>query len=85
MIEFRWNAWNLDHATAHGVSTAEAVRVILNAARPYPRKHDGGKWIVKGRGNSGRMVQVIFVYDDDERQIVYVIHAMPVHGHRRKR
>ncbi len=86
MVDFRWNDWNLEHATGHGVSVAESEHVVRNAGRPYPRRHDAGKWIVKGRGDSGRRVQVVFVYDDDDaRDVVYVIHAMPVRGHRRSR
>ena len=59
---------------------------MLNATLPYPKKHDAGKWIVIGRGGSSRPVEVIFVYDDDARDSVYVIHAMPTAGHKgRKR
>ena len=86
MIDFRWNDWNVENATKHGVTPEEAERVVLNASRPYPKKHDAGKWIVIGRGNSGRPVEVIFVYDDDDaRDLVYILHAMPTAGHRRRK
>ena len=78
-MEFRWNESNLDHATKHGVTTDEAEHVVRFASRPYPRRHKKGTWIVVGRGNSNRWVQVIFVYDDeDTRETVYIIHAMPL-------
>ena len=35
-MEFRWNDWNLDHATRHGVSTEESEWVAENARRPWP-------------------------------------------------
>ena len=85
-IEFRWNEWNLENATKRGVSIAEAERLVLNAVRPYPKKHDAGKWLVVGRGNSDRPIEIVFVYDDDRtRDIVYILHAMPTAGHRNRR
>ncbi len=84
--DFRWNAWNLDNALKHGVTVEEAERVVRNASRPYPRKHDAGKWIVIGPGNSDRGVEVIFVYDDDDaRDTAYILHAMPTRGHRSRK
>ena len=29
--EFRWNAWNLDHATRHGCTIPEIESVVLRA------------------------------------------------------
>ncbi len=76
----------MEHATKHGVATEEAERVVRDASRPYPRRHDRGNWIVIGRGAGGRMVEVIFVYgDDDTRDTVYVPHAMPTRGHRSRK
>jgi hypothetical protein len=85
LADFRWNAWNLDHATQHGVTTAEAEHVVRFARRPYPRPHKDGTWIVVGPGDSNRTVQVIFVYDDKARESVYIIHAMPLARGRRNR
>jgi uncharacterized DUF497 family protein len=82
--DLRWNAWNLENATKHGVSVEEAEHVVRNAGRPYPGRHDAGMWLVVGRGDHGRMVEVIFVYDD-ARDTVYIIHAMPTRGNRRRR
>jgi uncharacterized DUF497 family protein len=73
---FRWNEWNLDHATRHGVTVAEIESVVLNARSPYPQKIGDGKKLVIGRGNGGRFIQVIYVTDADGT--FYVIHAMPI-------
>lgn len=82
MIEFRWNAWNLDHATQHGVTPEEAESVVRGARRPYPRREAEGKWLVQGRGVGGRMVQVFYVIGDD--RLAYIIHAMPLTTQRRR-
>jgi uncharacterized DUF497 family protein len=80
-IEFRWNEWNEEHAARHGVSRAEAEFVVRNARRPYPKKEGRGKWLVEGRGDGGRFVQVVFILSPAD--VVYVIHAMPL-GRRRR-
>ena len=75
-IEFRWNDWNEEHATRHGVSRAEAEFVVRTARRPYPRKHGEGKWLVEGRGEGGRFVRVVYILSPAD--VAYVIHAMPL-------
>jgi uncharacterized DUF497 family protein len=83
-MEFRWNAWNLDHAAKHGVDVpAEAEMVVKGACRPYPEHRGDGKWIVIGRGHGGRFVQVIFVVDPDGT--IYVIHARPLDDNEKRR
>lgn len=74
--DFRWNSFNLEKVARHGVSPQEAEHVVRFAKRPYPRPHRKGTWIVRGRGNSNRMVQVVFLLDDDDTY--YIIHAMPL-------
>lgn len=76
-IEFRWNAWNREHATSHGVSTEEAEMVVRNPARGYPMAKGDEKFVVQGRGRGGRFVQVVYVLDEDDCTR-YVIHAMPL-------
>ena len=73
-MDFRWNQWNVEHIAEHGVSPEEAEHVIRFAGRPYPRRHKKDSWIVRGRGNGNRRLQVIFIIEDD---VHYVIHAMP--------
>ena len=75
-MDFRWIEWNEEHATKHGVSVAEAEMLVRAAKRPYPKKHEDGKWLVRARGRGGRFVQVIFLIDDDGT--VFVIHARPL-------
>jgi uncharacterized DUF497 family protein len=74
--DFRWNDYNLAKVAKHGVSPVEAEHVVRFARRPYPRPHKKGTWLVLGRGNSNRLLQVIFAVDPDETY--YIIHAMPV-------
>jgi len=75
-MPFRWNAWNLEHATSHGISPDEAELVVRNARAPYPHYRGGGKWLVWGRGHGGALVQVIYIVDDDDT--MYIIHARPL-------
>lgn len=75
-MDFRWNEWNEQHVADHGVRPAEAEAVVEKARRPFPRKIDDDKWLVWGRGQGGRLLQVVFVLDDEE--CVYVIHARPL-------
>jgi uncharacterized protein len=75
-MEFRWNAWNIDHIAEHGVEPQEADAVVRNARKPYPRYHQDGKWLARGRGSGGRLLQVIFVVDEDDK--IFVIHSRPL-------
>jgi uncharacterized DUF497 family protein len=75
-MEFRWNAWNIDHIAEHGVEPEEAEAVVRNARKPYPRYHADEKWLVRGRGSGGRLLQVIFVVDEDDK--IFVIHSRPL-------
>jgi uncharacterized DUF497 family protein len=76
MAEFRWNSWNLDHATRHGISREEAEAVVQSARAPFPEQIKDEKLLVMGRGSAGRFVQVIYVVDDDGT--LYIIHARPL-------
>lgn len=75
-MEFRWNAWNLDHATRHGCTIPEIEAVVRTGGRGYPRRIGGEKYLVVGRGVGGRFVEVIFIKDPPNQ--AYVIHAMPL-------
>jgi uncharacterized DUF497 family protein len=76
--EFRWNAWNEDHATKHGCSIQEIESVVcrhLGQAR-----HNGPeKRVLQGRGQGDRVIQVVFLYGT-----LFVIHAMPLSTRRRR-
>jgi len=80
--EFRWIEWNQEHATSHGCSIHEIESVIRNARRGFPRKIDRKKWLVVGRGTGVRMIETIYLLDDDGT--AFVIHAMPLTTRRRR-
>jgi len=82
---FRWNDWNLEHATRHGRPVEEIEAVVRREARAR-RVGDCGqeKLRVEGRGLGGRVIEVVFVIDDDEDRHFFVIHAMPLTTRRRR-
>lgn len=80
---FRWIEWNLEHATKHGCSIEEIESVVLRPPRGFPRNHGHGKILVQGRGIGGRVIEVIYVLDDDGKT-AFVIHAMPLTTRRRR-
>ena len=82
--DFRWNRWNIEHATKHGCDIREIELVVNAGGRGFPRKQGDGKWLVQGRGNGGRIVEVVFVKDDPPANTIYVIHAMPLTTRRRR-
>jgi len=81
-MEFRWNEWNKEHATKHGVMPAEAENVIRNAKRPFPVERENSKYLVWGSGRGGRLLQVIYIFSPDD--VVYVIHARPLTNKEKK-
>jgi hypothetical protein len=72
-VDFRWNQWNIEHLAEHGVDPEEAVEVVEAAERPYPRRIADDKLLVWGPGRGGRLLQVIFVVDNDGT--AFVIHG----------
>ena len=82
-MDFRWNDWNIEHVARHGVALDEAEAIVQNARPPYPRYQAEGKWLVWGRGRGGRLLQVVYVLDDDDTR--YVIHARPLSHNETKR
>ena len=82
-MDFRWNAWNLEHATGHGCAAAEIESVVRGARRPWPQYIGDEKWMVEGRGQGGRVVRVVYLIDPPP-DTVFVIHAMPLTTRRRR-
>ena len=82
-MELRWNNWNIDHIGKHGVSTREAEMAVRNARAPFPRKIEDDRWLVWGRGEGGRFLQVVFVLDPEE--MIFVIHARPLNEQEKRR
>ena len=75
-IDFRWNAWNVEHATRHGCSIDEIETVVRNAGPAFPRRLEADKWFVEGRGTGDRLIRVIYLLSPNPT--AYVIHAMPL-------
>ena len=75
-MRFRWNQWNLEHVTEHGVTPAEAESVVLRAGRLQRFRRGDDKWAVWGRGVGGRLLQVVVLLEEDDT--VYIIHARPL-------
>ena len=75
-MQFRWIDWNRDHIAEHGVKPEEAEIVVRGAKAPFPQEIEDEKFIVKGRGISGRFLQVIYLLDSDGT--VFVVHARPL-------
>jgi uncharacterized DUF497 family protein len=75
-VEFRWNDWNIEHIARHGIDPDEAEQVVSQARAPYPMGRSDAKYLVWGPGRADRLLQVVFVLDDDET--VFVIHARPL-------
>jgi uncharacterized DUF497 family protein len=63
---YQWNAWNLEHIGKHGVKPVEAEYVVDHARTPFPRGIGRDKQLVWGKTESGRYLQVIFVYLSDD-------------------
>jgi len=81
--DFRWNEHNIEHAQKHGCTIDEIEAVASRPVHGYPRKIGNGKFRVVGRGVGDRIVEVIFVRDDDDT--MYVIHAQQISTRRRRR
>jgi uncharacterized DUF497 family protein len=82
-MEFRWNDWNIEHIGGHGVTRDEAEWVVEHAARPFPQRREDEKWAVWGPSPGGRLLQVIYVLDDDHS--VFVIHTRPLTAKEKRR
>ena len=79
--DFRWIEWNVEKVQKHGCTVAEVECVVNHPPRGYPIR-DGDKRRVHGRGQGDRFVQVVYVIDPDGT--LFVIHAMPLIGRRRR-
>jgi uncharacterized DUF497 family protein len=82
-VDFRWIEWNVNHVGEHGVDLEDAEQVVENAKPPWPEWRPDGKWLAWGAGRGGRLLQVVFVLDDDDT--VFVIHARPLTDREKQR
>jgi uncharacterized DUF497 family protein len=82
VASFRWIEWNRQKIARHGISLAEAESVVRNARNPYPRRGKQGRWLVVGRGQGDRLIEVAFLRDPDSS--IFIIRAMPLSTRRRR-
>ena len=87
---FRWDDWNRINATKHGCKISEIESVVRAESRRGAAVDCGNdKFRVQGRGQGGRIIEVIFLFDEEDAsvmydQTLYVIHAMPLTTRRRR-
>jgi hypothetical protein len=82
-MEFRWNEWNVDHIGEHGVKPEQAEYVVRRARAPFPQELDRRKFLVMGQDENGLYLRVVYAVDEDGTS--FVIHAMPLSDHDKKR
>ena len=82
-MEFRWIEWNIDKVVDHGVTLKEAESVVEGAADPHPQHREDGKFLVWGATTAGRLLQVVFLLDQDDS--VFIIHARPLTEREKRR
>jgi len=58
---FSWDDVNRDHIARHGVNPEEAEQVVRAAEKPFPQTIEDDKFVVWGKTESGRHLQVIYV------------------------
>jgi len=82
-MEFRWMEWNIGKVADHGLTPEEAESVVESAADPYPQHREDGKFLVWGATTAGRLLQVVFLLDEDD--CVFIIHARPLTEREKRR
>lgn len=81
-MNFRWNAWNIEHVAEHGVSPKQVEWVVRTVRWPYPEGRVNGEYCIRGADRGGLLLQVIYVLDPDGT--IYVIHARPLTDREKK-
>ena len=82
-MEFRWIEWNTAKVASHGVTPAEVEHVVETAVAPYPQYRPDDKYLVWGSTLAGRLLQVVYVLDEDDS--AFVIHARPLADREKRR
>ena len=75
-MKFRWNDWNVAKVEGRGLTLEDAERAVASAPAGYPLYRGEGKYLVWGKGKGGRLVQAVFIIDEDGT--VFIIHARPL-------
>jgi uncharacterized DUF497 family protein len=64
-VIFAWDAENVAHIARHDVEPEEAMFVVRRARPPFPEEREDGWYLVWGPTDSGRMLQVVYVFPED--------------------
>jgi hypothetical protein len=72
-MDFRWVEWNIEHLARHGVESRGSGGGPSRGLEPISPAHRGRQGFGVGAGRGGRLLQVVFVLDED--QTVFVIRA----------
>ena len=59
---FLYDSWNRAHVGKHGITPDDAEFVVENAAAPFPRKVEVGKYMVVGPDRAGHIIEVVFAF-----------------------
>jgi hypothetical protein len=73
----------MEHGAHRGVGPGEIEEALETARSPFPRRIEDDKWLVWGSTSGGRLLQVVFVLDDDGT--VFVIHARDLTDREKRR
>ena len=84
LLEFRWIPWNVGKVEGHGLSVSDVEFAVNHARRPYPKPIGNEKWLVVAPTRGGRIIQVIYVVDEEDESL-FVIHARPLTDKERRR
>ena len=82
-MDLRWAEWNMGRIAAYGVDPNEAEETFENVRSPFPRRIEDDKCLAWGPTSAGRLIQVIFVLDEDGT--VFVIHARDLSASEKRR
>ena len=75
-MDFRWIDWNIAKVERLGVRPEECDEVVGSPPHPYPIRAPDERWLVKGPTRGRRLLQVVYLIDDDGT--IFVIHARPL-------
>lgn len=81
--EFRWNDWNVEHVSEHGIRPEDAEFVVSHVSAPFPQAQGQGKFLVAGQTVDGTYIQVIYIFSP--RDVIFVIHARPMNDAEKRR
>ena len=82
-MHFRWNDWNREKVSSHGLRIDQVEVVVESARSPYPLQREDDKYLVWGADQDGEFLQVVFLIDPDGA--IFVIHGRRLTEREKKR